>query len=48
MTQEGTFARFTILSNMHNDLIGEIEMYPITQKIWKALKSKFGLMSIPT
>uniref|UniRef100_A0A2N9GE70 CCHC-type domain-containing protein n=1 Tax=Fagus sylvatica TaxID=28930 RepID=A0A2N9GE70_FAGSY len=31
-------ARFTMLSSMHNDLIGEFEEYPTAQELWKALK----------
>jgi hypothetical protein len=34
--------RFTMLSSMHNDLIGEFEVYPTTQGMWEALKLKFG------
>jgi hypothetical protein len=35
-------ARFTMLSSMHNDLIGEFEVYPTTQGMWEALKLKYG------
>uniref|UniRef100_A0A2N9H4Y7 CCHC-type domain-containing protein n=1 Tax=Fagus sylvatica TaxID=28930 RepID=A0A2N9H4Y7_FAGSY len=35
-------ARFTMLSNMHNDLIGEFESYGTAQDMWIALKAKFG------
>jgi hypothetical protein len=36
------FARFTMLSSMHNDLIGEFEVYPTAQDMWEALKLKYG------
>jgi hypothetical protein len=35
-------ARFTILSNMHNDLIGKFEVYPTAQGMWEVLKLKYG------
>ena len=35
-------ARFTMLSSMHNDLIGEFESYDTAQDMWIALKEKFG------
>jgi hypothetical protein len=35
-------ARFTMLSSMHNDLIGKFESYGTTQDMWIALKAKFG------
>ena len=35
-------ARFAILSNMHNDLIGEFEQYTTAQGMWKALKLRYG------
>jgi len=35
-------ARFTMLSSMHNDLIGEFEVYPTAKGMWEALKLKFG------
>jgi hypothetical protein len=35
-------ACFTMLSSMHNDLIGEFEVYPTAQGIWEALKLKYG------
>jgi hypothetical protein len=35
-------ARFTMLSSMHNDLIGEFESYGTAQDMWIALKAKFG------
>ncbi|XP_075661774.1 uncharacterized protein LOC142631486 [Castanea sativa] len=31
-----------MLSNMHNDLIGEFEQYTTTQDMWKALKLRYG------
>ena len=31
-------ARFTMLSSMHNDLIGDFEEYPTAQELWKSLK----------
>ena len=34
--------RFTMLSNMHNDLIGEFEQYTTAQDMWKALKLRYG------
>ena len=36
------YARFTMLSSMHNDLIGEFESYGTAQDMWIALKAKFG------
>jgi hypothetical protein len=35
-------ARFTMLSSMHNDLIGEFESYGTAQDMWIALKEKFA------
>ena len=35
-------ARFTMLSSMHNDLIGEFEQYTTAQDMWKALKLRYG------
>uniref|UniRef100_A0A2N9IJL4 CCHC-type domain-containing protein n=1 Tax=Fagus sylvatica TaxID=28930 RepID=A0A2N9IJL4_FAGSY len=35
-------ARFTILSSMHDDLIGEFAEYPTAQELWKALKVRYG------
>lgn len=35
-------ARFTMLSSMHNDLIGEFEQYKTAQEIWNALTVKYG------
>jgi hypothetical protein len=35
-------ARFTMLSSMHNNLIGEFEKYPTAQELWKALKVRYG------
>ena len=35
-------ACFTMLSSMHNDLIGEFEEYPTAQELWKALKVRYG------
>ena len=35
-------AHFTMLSSMHNDLIGEFEQYTTTQDMWKALKLRYG------
>uniref|UniRef100_A0A2N9FKV1 Integrase catalytic domain-containing protein n=1 Tax=Fagus sylvatica TaxID=28930 RepID=A0A2N9FKV1_FAGSY len=35
-------ARFTMLSSMHNDLIGKFESYGTAQDMWIALKAKFG------
>jgi hypothetical protein len=34
-------AHFTMLSSMHNNLIGEFESYGTTQDMWIALKKKF-------
>jgi hypothetical protein len=31
-----------MLSSMHNDLIGEFEVYPTAQGMWEALKLKYG------
>ena len=36
---------FTMLSSMHNDLIGEFEEYPTAQELWKALKIRYGRTS---
>jgi hypothetical protein len=33
---------FTMLSSMHNDLIGKFESYGTAQDMWIALKEKFG------
>ena len=33
---------FTMLSSMHNDLIGEFEEYPTAQELWKAFKVRYG------
>ena len=35
-------ARFTMLSSMHNDLIGEFEDYPNAQEVWNQLKIAYG------
>ncbi|XP_075663075.1 uncharacterized protein LOC142632583 [Castanea sativa] len=35
-------ARFTMLSSMHNDLIGEFENYPNAQEMWNQLKISYG------
>ena len=35
-------ACFTILSSMHNDLIGEFEQYTTARDMWKALKLRYG------
>ena len=35
-------ARFTMLSIIHNDLIGEFEQYTTAQDMWKALKLRYG------
>ncbi|PKI49658.1 hypothetical protein CRG98_029903 [Punica granatum] len=35
-------ARFTLLSCMHNDLIGKFEMYQTTHAMWEALRAKSG------
>jgi len=35
-------ACFTMLSSMHNDLIGEFEVHPTAKGMWEALKLKFG------
>ena len=34
--------RFTMLSRMHNDLIGEFKQYTTVQDKWKALKLRYG------
>jgi hypothetical protein len=36
------FVHFTMLSSMHNDLIGEFKVYPTAQGMWEALKLKYG------
>ncbi len=38
-------ARFTMLSSMHNDLIGEFENFPTAQSMWSELKIRFGQTS---
>ena len=35
-------AHFTMLSSIHNDLIGEFEQYTTAQDMWKALKLRYG------
>ena len=35
-------ARFTMLSSMYNDLIGEFEDYPNAQEMWNQLKIAYG------
>ena len=35
-------ARFTMLSSMHDDLIGKFEQYTVAQDMWKALKLRYG------
>ena len=35
-------ACFTMLSSVHNDLIGEFEQYTTAQDMWKALKLRYG------
>ena len=35
-------ARFTMLSSMHNDLIGEFEGFSIAHDMWKAPKLRYG------
>ncbi|KAL6290046.1 hypothetical protein ACE6H2_007556 [Prunus campanulata] len=35
-------ARFTMLSSMHNDLIGGYESYPTAKALWNQLKFDFG------
>ena len=39
-------ARYTMLSAMHNDLIGEFEKYETAHDMWEALKQKFGITSL--
>ena len=36
------FARFTLLSSMSNDLIGEFEECQTAHDIWEALKLRYG------
>ncbi len=36
---------FTMLSNMHNNMIGEFEEYPTAQDMWKVLKMRDGRTS---
>ena len=38
-------AHFTMLSSMHNDLIGEFEQYTTVQDMWEALKLSYGRTS---
>ena len=38
-------ACFTMLSSMHNDLIGEFKEYLTAQELWKALKIRYGRTS---
>ena len=35
-------AQFTMLSSMHNDLVGEFENYPNAQEMWNQLKITYG------
>ena len=35
-------ACFTMLSSMHNDLIGEFDDYPNAQEMWNQLKITYG------
>ena len=35
-------SRFGMLSNMHNDLIGEFKAYTTALELWELLKAKFG------
>ena len=34
-------ARYTMLSFMHHDLLGEFERYPTTKDMWSQLKIRF-------
>ena len=38
-------ASFTMLSSMHNDLIGEFEDYPNAREMWNQLKIAYGVTS---
>jgi len=38
-------ARFTMLYCMHDDLIGEFEVYPTVKDMWDQLKIRFGQTS---
>lgn len=38
-------APFTMLSNMHNDFIGEFENSPTAKEMWTMLKVKYGQTS---
>ena len=40
------YAHFTMLSSMHNDLIGEFESYGTAQDMWITLKEKFGRTTV--
>ena len=40
------YACFTMLSSMHNDLIGKFESYGTAQDMWIALKAKFGVTMV--
>ncbi|MEI4896711.1 hypothetical protein Q8G71_36085, partial [Klebsiella pneumoniae] len=40
------FARFTMLSSMHNDLIGEFEQYQTAHEMWQALRNKYGVTTL--
>ena len=41
------YVHFTMLSSMHNNLIGEFEQYTTTQDMWKALKLRYkGTLAI--
>ncbi|OMO94612.1 hypothetical protein CCACVL1_05905 [Corchorus capsularis] len=39
-------ARFTMLSSMHNDLIGEFEQYQTAHEMWQALRNKYGVTTL--
>ena len=41
-------AHFTMLSSMHNDLIGEFEDYPNAQEVWNQLRIAYGGTSTTT
>ncbi|OMO55158.1 Heat shock protein Hsp90 [Corchorus capsularis] len=38
--------RFTMLSSMHNDLIGEFEQYQTAHEMWQALRNKYEVTTL--
>ncbi|OMO58188.1 Integrase, catalytic core [Corchorus capsularis] len=46
LDQKDRCARFTMLSSMHNDLIGEFEQYQTAHEMWQALRNKYGVTTL--